>query len=89
MDLERLTEEVKKLAVETGKFLRDERVAFNQDKVEQKGAHDYVSYVDKASEKRIVARLHELLPEAGFVAEEGSGTLGSQEYCWVDRKSVV
>ena len=61
MDLERLTEEVKKLAVETGKFLRDERVAFNQDKVEQKGAHDYVSYVDKASEKRIVARLHELL----------------------------
>lgn len=83
MDLERLTEEVKKLAVETGKFLRDERVAFNQDKVEQKGAHDYVSYVDKASEKRIVARLHELLPEAGFVAEEGSGTLGSQEYCWV------
>lgn len=83
MDLERLTEEVKKLAVETGKFLRDERVAFNQDKVEQKGAHDYVSYVDKASEKRIVARLHELLPEAGFVAEEGSGTFGSQEYCWV------
>lgn len=83
MNLKLLTEEVRKLAVETGRFLRDERLSFDRSKVEQKGAHDYVSYVDKASERRIIARLHELLPEAGFVAEEGSGTFGNQEYCWV------
>lgn len=83
MDLERLTEEVRKLAVDTGRFLREERLSFNRDRVEQKSAHDYVSYVDKASEKQIIARLHELLPEADVVAEEGSGTFSSQEYCWV------
>ena len=70
MDLDFLTEEVKKLARETGEFLKKERLSFDRSRVEQKAAHDYVSYVDKASEKCIVERLHELLPEAGFIAEE-------------------
>ncbi len=83
MDLDFLTEEVKKLARQTGEFLKKERLSFDRSRVEQKAAHDYVSYVDKASEKRIVERLHELLPEASFIAEEGSGSLEEQEYCWV------
>lgn len=83
MDLDFLTEEVKKLARQTGEFLKKERLSFDRSRVEQKAAHDYVSYVDKTSEKHIVERLHELLPEAGFIAEEGSGSLEEQEYCWV------
>ena len=54
MDLDFLTEEVKKLARQTGEFLKKERLSFDRSRVEQKAAHDYVSYVDKASEKRIV-----------------------------------
>lgn len=83
MDLKQLTEDVKALAVEIGRFQRSERLSFNRSRVEQKSAHDYVSYVDKESERRIIARLHELLPEAGFVAEEGTGSFDHQEYCWV------
>ena len=64
MDLDFLTEEVKKLARQTGEFLKKERLSFDRSRVEQKAAHDYVSYVDKTSEKHIVERLHELLPEA-------------------------
>ena len=45
--------------------------------------NDYVSYVDKESEHRIVAQLRELVPEAGFIAEEGSGSLTDEEYCWL------
>ena len=55
MDLKTLLEEVKRLAVETGGFLRHERMSFHREKVEQKAAHDYVSYVDKESERRIVS----------------------------------
>lgn len=66
MDLDFLTEEVKKLARQTGEFLKKERLSFDRSRVEQKAAHDYVSYVDKASEKRIVERLHELLPRSRF-----------------------
>ena len=81
--LEELTTQVRKLAIEIGAFLREESLHFQREKVQEKNAHDYVSYVDKESEKRIVSRLHELLPEAGFIAEEGSGNLTTEEYCWV------
>ena len=81
--LEELTTQVRKLAIETGAFLREESLHFQREKVQEKNAHDYVSYVDKESERRIVSRLHELLPEAGFIAEEGSGSLTTEEYCWV------
>ena len=83
MELDALTEQVKELALETGRFLKQERLSFDRSRVEQKAAHDYVSYVDKASEKRIVERLHQLLPEAGFITEEGTGSLEQQEYCWL------
>ncbi len=83
IDLDRLTEEVKLLALETGDFLKKERVKFDLGRVEQKSAHDYVSYVDKNSELRIVSRLHELLPEAGFITEENTASFQNQEYCWV------
>lgn len=83
MEWQELLEPVKALAVEAGVFLKNERKTFDTGKVEQKGAHDYVSYVDKESERRIVARLKELFPEAGFVAEEGSGDDGEGTYFWV------
>lgn len=83
MDLERLTAEVRTLAIETGNFLREERKHFLREKVQEKNAHDYVSYVDKESERRLIVCLSELLPEAGFIAEEGSGSLTTEEYCWV------
>ena len=83
MNLQELTAQVRELAIETGTFLREESLHFQRDKVQEKNAHDYVSYVDKESERRIVARLHELLPEAGFIAEEGSGSFTTEEYCWV------
>ena len=40
--------------------------------MERKHAHDYVSYVDKGSEQLIVKSLREILPEAGFITEEGT-----------------
>ena len=63
-------------------FVKKEK-KFHREAIEKKHAHDYVSYVDKESEKKIVTRLKELLPEAGFIAEEGSGTLNDEQYCWL------
>ena len=83
LDLLQLTEKVKALAIEAGGFIREERNRFNRNAVEKKHAHDYVSYVDKESEKRIVTCLKELLPQAGFIAEEGHGNqFTDQPYCW-------
>ena len=55
-----------------GAYLRDEQQRLRAEQVERKHAHDYVSYVDKTSEEMIVAELRRLLPEAGFLTEEGT-----------------
>lgn len=72
MDLQQLTLSVCKVAREAGAYIKKERASFSLDKVERKHAHDYVSYVDKGSEQFIVKALRELLPEAGFITEEGT-----------------
>ena len=61
MELSELTLKVRELAVATGAFIREERKKFSRERIEKKHAHDYVSYVDKESERRIVACLRELL----------------------------
>ena len=83
LNLEMITQKVREISIETGRFLREERLNFKRERVEEKRSHDYVSYVDKESERRIVASLSAILPEAGFIAEEGSGYHGDEEYCWV------
>jgi myo-inositol-1(or 4)-monophosphatase len=42
-----------------------------------------VSYVDKESELRIVDGLHKILPEAGFIAEEGTGEQKPDGLNWI------
>ena len=71
-NLENITRLVCQVAREAGSYIRKERASFSLEKVERKHAHDYVSYVDKGSEQMIVSRLREILPEAGFITEEGT-----------------
>ncbi|SEA93385.1 myo-inositol-1(or 4)-monophosphatase [Prevotella sp. tc2-28] len=82
-NLEKITRLVCAIAREAGSYIRKERAAFSLDKVERKHAHDYVSYVDKGSERLIVSRLREVLPEAGFITEEGSAGHTDEQYVWV------
>ena len=83
LDLKQLTVEVCRIATEAGHFLKEERKNFRRERVMEKHAHDYVSYVDKESEVRLVKALSALLPEAGFITEEGSATYQDEPYCWV------
>ena len=72
IDLEECTLTVCEIARRAGAYIREERSKFSLESVERKHAHDYVSYVDKGSERLIVSALRELLPEAGFITEEGT-----------------
>ena len=75
IDLERCTLTVCEIARRAGAYIREERSKFSLESVERKHAHDYVSYVDKGSERLIVSALRELLPEAGFITEEGTADI--------------
>ncbi len=82
-DLEKITRLVCNIAREAGSYIRKERASFSLEKVERKHAHDYVSYVDKGSEKLIISALREVLPEAGFITEEGLATHSDEQMLWV------
>ena len=73
--LEELTRGVCEIAKQAGAYIREERRKFSLESVERKHAHDYVSYVDKGSEKQIVSALRQLLPEAEFITEEGTAKM--------------
>ncbi len=76
LNLQEITRLVCLTAREAGSYIRKERETFSLERVERKHAHDYVSYVDKGSERMIVKALRELLPEAGFITEEGTTIAG-------------
>jgi myo-inositol-1(or 4)-monophosphatase len=82
-DLEQLVLSVCETARQAGAYIRNERAGFSTEKVERKHAHDYVSYVDKGSEQMIVDALKRLLPEAGFITEEGLATHSDEQCLWV------
>lgn len=74
MDLAEMCRQVCDLAIETGRWIRQEAERIGNDKVEVKGINNFVTYVDKNSEKRLVDGLRSILPEAGFITEEGTAT---------------
>ncbi|MBR1548966.1 MAG: inositol monophosphatase [Prevotella sp.] len=82
-NLQLLTRQVSHVARQAGAYIRQERQHFSTDSVERKHAHDYVSYVDKGSEQQIVGALRSLLPEAGFITEEGLATHSHEQLLWV------
>ncbi|MFP4555509.1 MAG: inositol monophosphatase family protein [Bacteroidales bacterium] len=83
MNKEKICQEVVELSRSVGQFIRQQREHFSMDNVEKKGLHDFVSYVDKESEKKIVSHLQSILPSAGFIAEEGTGTEKPGGLNWV------
>jgi myo-inositol-1(or 4)-monophosphatase len=82
-DLKNICSEIEKAAHEAGEFIRHESERFEISMTETKGLNNFVSYVDKGSEKMLVERLGELLPEAGFLTEEGTIEKTGIRYCWV------
>ena len=84
MNLQEITTQVAKLSRHTGEFVRKAAAEFNRDSIEYKGLNDMVSYVDKETEVRLVEGLRKILPEAGFIAEEGTvQQADNQEFSWI------
>lgn len=83
MHLELLTKQVANLSRVTGTFIRNEIQKVQVTDIESKGQNDFVTYVDKKAEKRLVKDLGKLLPEAGFIAEENPDLVVSEDYNWI------
>ncbi|PSR55249.1 inositol monophosphatase [Adhaeribacter arboris] len=83
MLLSELCQKVIAITKSTGAFIRTEAQSFDRNRIEHKGLNDLVSYVDKQAEEQLVKGLQQLLPEAGFITEEGTVTEKATEYNWI------
>lgn len=83
IDFKNLCTKVIEVAREAGEFIATEREGFSRSDIEYKGEQNLVSYVDKGAEKIVVDGLKRLLPEAGFITEEGTATHSDERYKWV------
>lgn len=81
LDLLAIRLEVESLSREVGDWIHNQKV--ERSDIEFKSLNNLVSFVDKQAEERFVAGLKDILPEAGFVAEEGSADHSGQEYIWI------
>lgn len=83
MNLELLTKQVTNISRSVGNFIRTEVKKIQASDIEYKGTNNFVTYVDKNSEARLVDELSKILPGAGFIAEENSGLPKGDTYNWI------
>ncbi|MCF8378408.1 MAG: inositol monophosphatase [Bacteroidales bacterium] len=83
MNLELITKQVANLSRVMGSYLKSELKGFKKKHIEKKGENDFVSYVDRTSEKRIVTELKKILPEAGIIAEENNTYEKKKRFNWI------
>jgi len=83
MNLEILCKEVCRLARETGSYIREQAELISSGDVEMKGYNNFVTHVDRESEKRLTDGLTKLLPGAAFIAEENTIQQSIGIYTWI------
>ncbi len=83
INLKQLCEQVIVISKQAGAYLREEIQSISAKDVEEKGVHNLVTKVDKATEKMLVEALSVALPQAGFIAEEGTSSKQGEVYNWI------
>jgi len=82
MDYKTICSKVCSIAKETGLFIKNERQKTGVS-IEVKGSNDFVTQLDKASEIKIIEGLRSIIPDAGFIAEEGTVAKTGAVYNWI------
>lgn len=75
--------DVVELSREVGIFIKMEEGKVRASDIEEKSRNSLVSYVDKTAEEKLVKELTLLLPESGFIAEEGTSHKLGKRYNWI------
>jgi myo-inositol-1(or 4)-monophosphatase len=83
MNYEELCNETIEIARNAGKYIYAEHGKQDFNEIESKGKHNFVTEVDRESERQIVEALQRLIPEAGFITEEGTSDKKGKKFNWI------
>jgi len=83
MNLEVISKQAINLVKEVGFFIHTESKKISAKDVEEKGFNDFVTYVDKEAEQRLINDLRKIIPQAGFIVEEDSTQNRASDFNWI------
>ncbi|MBU0489681.1 MAG: inositol monophosphatase [Bacteroidetes bacterium] len=83
MNVEEICTEVCGITRECGSYILAELKNIHSESIDLKGFNNFVTFVDTESEKRLVSDLGKLLPQSGFLTEEGTIVHQEKEYTWI------
>jgi myo-inositol-1(or 4)-monophosphatase len=83
LNLERICIDVTNIAKKTADYIQGEIGKITKEQVEVKGLNDFVTRVDKTSERIIIQSLEPLVEGAGFIAEENTKPERGSQYNWI------
>ena len=83
MNYKKICFQVQEIAREAGSFIREEGKKITSSDIEIKSVASLVTYVDKTAEANIVSALRKLIPDSGFITEEGTATANNEKFKWI------
>ena len=83
MQYQEICENTIEVVREAASYIRGKHEDRSNLNIEVKGQHNFVTEVDKEAERILVEGLSKVVPEAGFIAEEGTSTKKGDVYNWV------
>lgn len=75
--------ELERLVKQTGLFIKEQKGNVTLEQVDVKSHNSFVTFVDKKAEKLLVDNLSKLIPNSGFIAEEGTASETDSDYRWI------
>lgn len=83
MNFENICKEVIVLVKSTGNYIKSELEKRDEIDIRTKGLHNYVTRVDTTAESRLVNGLLKIIPDSGFITEEGTNNTKGMIFNWV------
>ncbi|MEZ4908539.1 MAG: inositol monophosphatase family protein [Saprospiraceae bacterium] len=83
MNSEKIIKDIEQICQEGGKFIRENFNKITDSDIIVKEKNSLVSYVDQEAEIMITSKLSTLLPEAGFLTEEGTVKNSDKSFRWI------
>ncbi|MEX0986917.1 MAG: inositol monophosphatase family protein [Bacteroidales bacterium] len=83
MDFEKICNETIEAVKKAGRYIASQHHNQEERDIQEKGRHNFVTAVDKKAEEILVKELGVILPEAGFITEEGTSNKTGEKYSWI------
>lgn len=83
MDYSDLCIKIREVVMHVAGYIEEQHLKRTDLNIEAKGRQNFVTAVDKEAERLLVRKLEKVIPEAGYIAEEGTSSRRGERFNWI------